>query len=286
MNSVDRHLGAETKAATLLAMRSAKRDILLVVEGDTDVDLFALTLEVPRSNILSCNGKEILMLVYEMGPAKGIDPGSIFIRDRDHDSVVTNVNNGVMILVSNRYDIEMDLLANRIFGRILCEYLKDPLDQSKINYEFAKLCGLSAYIGALRLYSHMNSTGLDFDNIKYTRFIDQKTMRLNVVEMVRYLFAKSEKALANKNEVISDVEKIVGSRQDDDVCCSKEFIDIFSLALSKHYNSCVASECSPEVLSRTVRVAANNGDIKMMPIYADLKKHVNSNGLQWSGKTL
>lgn len=286
MNSVDRHLGAATKAATLLAMRSARKDIILVVEGDTDVELFANTLGIPRSNILSCDGKEVLMSVYKMGPTKGIDPRSIFIRDRDHDSVVTGVNNGVLILVTIKYDIEMELLSNRLFGRILGDYLKETIDYIRTDQEFAKICRPAAYIGALRLYSSTNKTGIDFDDIKYTKFINQKSLELDVGKMVNYMFAKSRKALSNQKAVTVDVKQTVASGAINDIACSKEFLDILSLALSKHYDACCASECSAEVLSRTVRVAACNEDIKMMPFYAEMKNHIEHSGSTWNGLPL
>jgi len=286
MNSVDKHLNAETKAATLLAMRSAKKDTLLVVEGDTDVDLFANTLGVPRSNILSCNGKEVLMLVYGMGPAKGIDPGSIFIRDRDHDSVITGIKNGVLILVTTKYDIEMELLGNRIFGRLLSDYLKSPLDRVQESAEFAKVCRPAGYIGALRLFSHTNAIGIDFDDIKYTRFINAKTMDIGVKEMVRYMFAKSKVKLENLDDIQAEIEKLVLSVPNDEMACGKEVVDVLHLALSKHYDACPASECTSEVLSRMLRVAANNDDMKMLPMYAALRAHVASSGFPWNGAPL
>lgn len=286
MNSVSKHLNAQSKAATLLAMRSARKEVILVVEGDTDVDLFANALSMPRSNILSCDGKETLMLVYEMAPQKGIDAGSVFIRDRDNDDITTSISNGVIIIVTELYDIEMELLRNRIFGRILSEFIRRPLQSIEISSEFDKLCQTASLIGAIRLHSQYNSTGLDFDDLKYTRFIKVSDMSVNLDEALRYIFAKSKKPLSDKESVESSVRRIIESRPPIDLVCSKEFLDILHLALNRHYGACPAGECLPSILGRTIRISTVHDDLKAMTMYPLLSAHVATCGYPWMGLPL
>ena len=286
MNSVDKHINAEGKAATLLAMRSARKEVLFVVEGDTDVDLFAHTLGIPRSNILSCNGKETLMLVFAMAPQKGIDAGSVFIRDRDNDAVSTSACNGVIILVTQKYDVEMELLENRIFGRILSEFLKDPLPSAKVTTDFEKICQASSCIGAIRIHSQENDINLKFDDLKYTKFFNPRDLSVNISEAVRYIFAKSEKVLTDKFAVEKAVGALMSGRAPVDIVCSKEFLEIFHLALSRYYKACSSAECAPITLGRAVRIAATHDDIKNLSLYQPLKAHINSCGYAWIGNSL
>lgn len=286
MNSVTRHLNAESKAATLIVMRSARKEVLLVVEGDTDVDLFANVLSIPRSNILSCNGKETLMLVYEMAPQKGIDSGTVFIRDRDNDDIATSVNNGVIIGVTKLYDIEMDLLNIRLFGRILSEFTRKQLDPTQVSLEFAKLCRAASVTGAIRLYSKNNDTGLDFDDIKYNRFLDAKEMSVKIDDAVRYIFAKSKKKIIDYRSLENSINDIISSRNPVDIVCSKDLIEIMHIALSRHYSACAAGECLPSTISRIIRISAVHDDLKAMSMYFPLRAHIEECGFPWRGAPL
>lgn len=286
MNSVSKHLNAQSKAATLLAMRSARKEVLLVVEGDTDVDLFANVLGLPRSNILSCDGKETLMLVYGMAPQKGIDSGSVFIRDRDNDSVRTGINNGVLLAVTDLYDIEMELLSIRVFGRILSEFLKQPLNADQVSSEFDKLCQVASLIGAMRMYSQDNAVGLDFDDLKYTKFLNPKNMSVSIEDAIRYIFAKSKKILSNKNDVENSIMREVNSRPSLNIVCSKDFIDIMHIALSRHYAVCSSGECMPGILSRMIRISAIHDDLKATTMYPLLCAHVAACEYPWMGRNL
>jgi hypothetical protein len=286
MNSVNRHLNADSKAATLLAMRSARKEVLLVVEGDTDVDLFSNALGIPRSNILSCDGKEALMLVYGMAPQKGIDLGSIFIRDRDNDNIGTGLNHGVLLLVTELYDIEMELLEKRLSGRILSEFLRRPLESHEVAAEFKKLCEAAACIGAIRIHSQRNGIDLDFNELKHSKFIKMKDMSVNLAEALRYIFAKSEKTIDDREAQVRAVSAIIGERRAVEMVCGKDFIDILHLSLSRHYDACPSGECLPAVLSRIVRISTVHDDLKSMAIYPPLKAHVESCGYRWPGATL
>ncbi|WP_049732254.1 DUF4435 domain-containing protein [Rhizobium ecuadorense] len=286
MNSVDRHLDAESKAATLLAMRSAKKEVFLIVEGDSDVDVLANALRVPRSNILSCDGKETLMAVYRMAPQKGIDEGSVFLRDRDNDDVSTGLSSGVLLLVTSRYDLEMELLENRIFQRILSEFMRDTVGAAQAKAEFDKICEAASAVGALRIYSQDHTANLDFDELKYNRFLNSRNLAVDISNAVRYIFAKSKVALANPAAVKAAVVQTLQGRAAADIVCCKEFVDVLHLALSRHYNACDARECLPSILSRTIRISAVHEDFKMMALYPPFSSHVAGCGYGWSGSPL
>jgi len=209
----------------LLAMRSAKKEVLLVVEGDSDIDMFASVLGISRSNILSCNGKEVLMLVYDMGTQKGIDPGTVFIRDRDHDGVTHDVRNGVLLLVTDRYDIEMDLLETRLFKRIISEFFARELTQEEVEEAFVRIAKAAANIGVLRLYAREAKIPLDFDDIRYARFLNFSNLDIDSDKMVVYLFAKSQVPLADKSETVAFIARTLKKRPYSSVCCGKEFLD-------------------------------------------------------------
>ncbi len=286
MNSVDKYLNAQTKAATLLAMRSAKKEVLLVVEGDSDIDMFASVLGISRSNILSCNGKEVLMLVYDMGTQKGIDPGTVFIRDRDHDGVTHDVRNGVLLLVTDRYDIEMDLLETRLFKRIISEFFARELTQEEVEEAFVRIAKAAANIGVLRLYAREAKIPLDLDDIRYARFLNFSNLDIDSDKMVVYLFAKSQVPLADKSETVAFIARTLKKRPYSSVCCGKEFLDLSQIALSRFYRVCTVGESSVATLGRMLRISATLDDLKAMSMYSLFVQHVRGCGFSWTGVAL
>ncbi len=266
-------------------MRSAKKEILLAVEGDTDVDLFSNTLGLPRSNIISCAGKEVLMEVYQMGPQKGIDAGTVFVRDRDHDAHTSVVTSGVLLLVTDRYDIEMQLLEVRLFARMLGEYLKREVTDWEASQAFLLIAEAAGSIGALRLHSKQAAASFDFDDIKWRKFIDEKTLKPDLTELVRYMLAKS-KIAATPADLVLSITGILAGQPAIDLVCGKDFIEVFQIALSRHYDACTAAECAPTVLARTIRIAATQSDLKAMTLYPALTTHVQGNTFPWTGNAL
>lgn len=286
MNSVDKYLTAESKIATLLAMRSAKKEIFFVVEGDTDVSVVCHVLGIPASNILSCNGKEILDKVYLNGFLGGLDEGVIFLRDRDHDRAATGVKDGILLLVTDYYDIEMELLNSRLFSRILSEYRREILSDDEVAAVYTKIATVASYLGALRLHSQVRNLGLDFDDLKSTKFFDANKFQLDLVSLLKYIYAKSKVSVYNLSALSRYVDFVVKKCGANVLVCGKDFLEIFHLALYRYYDVCKSSECSPELLGKIIRISANQDDLRTMTLYHPLVNHVQSNKFAWTGNPL
>jgi hypothetical protein len=286
MNSISRFLNAESIAATARMLRSAKREILLIVEGDDDIALFSHSLGLPRSNFISCAGKERLMEVFDLAPRAGLDAGTIFIRDADFDDVGFQEKDGVILLTSDRYDFEMSLLPPRIFSRIFMEYLKTKATPQLSQDAFQKILGTSSFIGAMRLASHNNGLNLDFKNSKLN-FIDHATLEVDLMKMAKYFLSKSGVSLEDSNKVVDLVKSEIDKGLDpEELCSGKDFLRVLSLALSKHYKCCNSTECTFETLARMFRVTVMHDDVRKLAIYDPLVEQVDKSGMAWTGNAL
>ena len=52
------------------------------------------------------------MALFSLVPTRGIDSGTIFLRDRDYDGITHTIKNDVSLLVTDLYDFEMQLLMD------------------------------------------------------------------------------------------------------------------------------------------------------------------------------
>ncbi len=286
MNSINKFLNAESIVATARMLRSAKKEIILIVEGDDDIALFSHSLGLPRSNFISCAGKERLMEVFGLAPRAGLDAGTIFIRDADFDDLGFLDRDGVLLLTSDRYDFEMSLLPPRIFSRIFMEYLKTRSSPELVKAAFQKILSASSFIGAMRLVSHPSALNLDFQNSKLN-FIDNGTLEVDNAKMVKYFLSKSGSSLKNSAEVVKIVQAEMSRGLGPlELSSGKDFLRVLSLALNKHYKCCNSAECTFETLSRMFRMSVLQDDVRNLAIYDRLVKQVGKSGMAWTGNTL
>jgi hypothetical protein len=284
MNSVVRYLTPASLAATLLAMRSGRKEIFLVVEGGDDISLLSQVFGLAKSNFVDCRGKENLMALFALVPVRGIDSGTVFLRDRDHDGIGHTIKGDVSLLVTDLYDFEMHLLDGRLFGRIIAEFRRCS-GAAAIDEAFARIVGDAAWLGALRLYAHEASLALDFDGLRLT-FIDSKTLEVDLSEMVRRVFARSSLNL-DISAVIARIREIVASANRlSEIPCGKDVLAILSRALLLHYKCCSAGECSTETLGRMLRVSATLEDLKPMTLYQRLATLISAVPFRWAGVDL
>lgn len=283
MNSVTRHLSPQSLAARLVAMRSGRKEVLLIVEGSQDINLYSNIFGVPRSSIVSCGGKERLRDLYELVPHRGLDDGTVFIRDRDCEKISHRTVSGILMLVTDFYDIEMHLLSGRLFSRIIGEYLSAKLESVDMDRAFSMLVGSSAVVGALRLHSHEAELNLKFEGMSFD-FVDPKSMNIDKVELVRKVCARSVSKAVNLSEIMASIERILAdNRAHVDIVRGKDLLEMMHIALNRHYKCCDSKECKPEVLGRILRIAATPADMRHASMWSRLAEWISTCSMSWGG---
>jgi hypothetical protein len=286
MNSISANLTPSAIAATARMLRSAKKEIIFIVEGDEDIALFSNSLGLPRSNFISCFGKERLMEVFNLVPTKGIDEGMIFLRDRDCDRVVSHTKGEVLILVSDLYDFEMSLLPKRVFGRIFNEFVKTKATREFTEASFIKVLSASARIGALRAVSHEDKLCVDFKEAKMP-FLCASDLSVDIDAMVQFFLSRSKIGLKLKSDVSARVRSLIDQSSDPvNLSSGKDFLSTLSLALNKHFKCCQSSECTFATLSRMFRMTVVHDDLKGLALYPILRGQISRSAMAWSGHTL
>jgi hypothetical protein len=286
VNSIDRSLNAGTIVATARMLRSAKKEIILIVEGDDDIALFSNSMSLPRSNFISCRGKGRLMEVFDLVPHVGLDSGTILLRDSDFDAVESHRRDDVLLLVSDRYDLEMSLIPGRVFGRIFSEFMKTRSGPELTSASFERILAPASVIGALRLLSYKDGLSLDFEGVDYS-FINAKALTNDVDDMIRHVFARSRVPIVDRKAVAAKLQQLVNhAKEPADITSGKDFLHVLSIALSRHFRCCNAKECTFETLSRMFRMTVTHDDIKELALYSILREHVNSSQFEWKGEPL
>jgi hypothetical protein len=286
MNSISAKLTAASIASTAKLLRSAKKEIIFIVEGDDDIALFSNCLSLPKANFISCFGKERLMQVFQLVPHAGLDAGTIFLRDSDCDAMPTQLRRDVLLIASDYYDFEMSLLPNRVFGRIFGEFLKRKATPQNTKKYFDIILRAASIIGAMRLLSHTANLNLDFKDANLS-FIDASSLTNNIGNMVQYFYARSRVTLDDKSAIVERLNGIIKTaKMAPDITSGKDFLRILSLALNRHFKCCNANECNFETLARMFRMIVIHDDIKQLKLYPHLHKQVATSSFAWVGVPL
>lgn len=286
MNSVSSVITPGSIVATAKMLRSAKREVFFIVEGDDDIALLSESMMLPRANFISCFGKERLMCVYDLVPADGLDGGTIFFRDSDCDDVTSGTRDDVLLVVSDRYDFEMSLLPGRVFSRIVAEFLRARCTTDLIEETFRRIVEPAALIGALRHLSHCEGLGICFRDYKL-RFMDGRTLSIDIESMVEYFLSRLKingKDVSGLSQRLSTFRR--NARDPREIASGKDFLKIMSVALYKFLRCCVAAECTFETLSRMFRISVTYSDIQELALYPILAKHIAESGFEWKGMPL
>jgi len=266
-------------------MRSALSDIILIVEGDSDVGLLSNSLGLSNGNFLSCDGKLKLDELYKLGPAEGLDRGMIFFRDRDFDGLSTSLEDGVLRVITSNYDIEMDLINGRIFRRIFNGFGKLNDDDTSYIAAWETLCSSCAKLGALRSISLTNALALDFDNLKLNKFVSTTDLSVDTERMVTYVANKS-KSHVEGEAIAKRIEELQSEKASASLCCIYDLLEFLRLLLSRVYDFGSSSKCAPEITSIMLRAMVTVEDIARTDWYEPLRDHIISCGYAWSGRAL
>lgn len=286
MNSVTRHLGTQNICATLLAMRSGKKEVLLLVEGGDDIALLSSIFKLPRSNFLACGGKEPIMELFSMVPRRGLDAGTVLVRDRDHDQVLSSRKDGILLLVSDLYDMEMHLLTGRPFCRVFEEFARpENLEKDQMAVQ-AKLIEVASKIGALRLVSTRNGLNLKFQDLNLS-FVDHKTLEVDEEKLVRVVLQRSSADMKCLPDLLAQLRDVLDKNNPIDLTSGKDLLRIMHIAFYRHFRYCRKSaECQPDVLARMLRVSAVLDDFREMSLVVELRKALPGIPFKWAGITI
>jgi hypothetical protein len=198
----------------------------------------------------------------------------IFVRDADCDDIGHQRSEGIYLLVSDRYDFEMVIVEGRIFSRIFAEFLKEKASSTLVESAFAAIVDATAWIGALRAYSHQNGLNLFFDGVDF-KFVDKRTLEVDQNEMIRLIFARSKVKLDNRDKVIESLKRLRQNKLSiRNLCCGKYFLEVMSICLCIQYNACDYREGASITLGRILRIATTIDDIRSMSLFPLLRNAV------------
>jgi Protein of unknown function (DUF4435) len=249
------YITPERIANQIRLRRSNFSGVFIIVEGSSDKLIYERLVSIEKCEFSIAFNKDNAINalgILDQDNFKGV----LAIVDADFSVLEGSVHNSSNLFVTDDHDLEMMLIKSPALEKVL----RELGSEDKI-FNFGKdvrktLVESGKIIGYLRWASLKHNLNLKFEDLSFSKFIEQKSLSINTLTLIQVIKNHSQKpALVDK-----EVEKLLNALQNPNhdlwhVCCGHDLICILSIALCKTLGSCNTNDVKPEVLEREFRLA-------------------------------
>ncbi len=269
-------------ANEVLFERAKYNGPVLLLEGDNDVKFFYQFVKEAEMPIIPAWGKENVLEAVEKLESDGIVQGFLGIVDADFGHVDGSLPTSRNVVVTDDHDVEMMIIRTRAFDAVLRELgSKDKIRrfQGTEHGIRHKMMQKALIIGHFRHLSVTNHLRLRFEGLRFDRFVDRNTLKMDKNKMINNVFQLTKNPQLEVEDIRDKFLELVEDDNDDpyQICCGHDFIAIFGIALRKVIGSKLERETRPEVLGSMLRLAYDSDDFRQTKLYSDAKRWSKSN---------
>lgn len=255
-------------------LRTTFSGTFLLVEGNSDkifyqrfVNSTECQLEItagkPSSKVRAIQILEILK--------KSNFQGVLAIVDADFDRLEASLDRSPNLLRTDTHDLETMLINSPALEKTIAEFGSEEKIKKLDRDIRTILLEVGVSIGYLRWISLTEELNLTFEGIKFIKFLDEKTLVFNELELIQEVKKKSQ------NFSLSDeaLQQQLTLQKDNDrdpwqVCCGHDLVEILSLCLRKAIGSNNLTEVKPDCLERSVRLAYEESYFSQTQLYLEI----------------
>ncbi|ABB56212.1 DUF4435 domain-containing protein [Synechococcus elongatus] len=274
--SNDRH------ANQIRLRRSTFQGTFLLVEGSSDKIFYENLIDQLECEVVNISGKPssklLVISVLKILEKRPRFNGILAIVDADFDRLANLQPHSSNLLYTDTHDLESMIINSPAFYKVIAEYgSKNKIHQFNRDIRVAILeSGTS--IGYLLWISQCNELNLTFKGIRFSRFIDENSLQIDEIELIREIKNKSQ-AFSLDDE---DLRLQLNDKKDNgydpwQVCCGHHLVEILSLGLRRTLGSNQASDIEPDKLERYLRLAYEEKYFLNTDLYASIRNWEDNN---------
>ncbi len=252
-------LSVEREANAIRLKRSAFSGTFLLVEGTSDKKFYGNLIDCEKCQIVTVSGKPSskfrVIQVLEILEKSNFQ-GVLAIIDADFDNIQTPPHKSFNLLRTDTHDLETMLLKSLGLEKVLREFGSEE-KITKFNREIRQvLINAGLPIGYLRWISQLENLNLTFNKIKFTKFINDKTLKIDELVLIKTVKDKSQNFSLSHQDI---QQKIISKRNMDydswQICCGHDLVEILSISLRKTIGTNKTSDIEPNKLEISLRIA-------------------------------
>lgn len=228
-------LTVERHANQIRLRRSTFSGSFVLVEGRSDKIFYERFLDKTVCELITTSGKpsskqraiEILKILE-----KSSFQGVLAILDADFDCLQNSLQSIPNLLRTDTHDLESMIIKSPALEKVVNEFGSEEKIK-KFNLDIRQILlktGMS--VGYLLWVSLHDRLNLTFDGIRFNRFIDEKTLQIDELKMIREVNSKSQSCLLKDIDLQKKLTNYKSSKHDPwQVCCGHHLVEILSISL-------------------------------------------------------
>lgn len=250
----------------------------LVIEGEiTDKRFYENLIDTDLCEVVPAYNKESALSVLKI-LGQGNVTGVIGILDADFWRLDGKNSPSPNTFITDTHDLETMLLKSPALDKLLNELGST----SKINKHGRDirlaLLDIGRPIGYLRWISIRKGLSLKFEGVKFTRFMDMRTLALDTLLMITKVKIISGKHDLRERELLDEINRIADKSHDPwDLCCGHDLVCILSIGLRKIWGTNNSTAVKAEKLEQILRIAYEASYFISTQLYASLRAWQDSN---------
>lgn len=262
----------EILASEIRMERAQFPGLFLIVEGETDEEVYGKFIDQKNCQIILTNGKEDALELLNILESSRFD-GAIGIVDKDFDGLLLVKYKFKGIFQTDVHDLELMLFDSGAFQNVM-RVRADKKKVAKLEKKFGNfksmIYRLAYPIGCLRFASLKEELSLKFKGMKYN-FFDKK-FSVDKNELVRYLVARTQKVGVTKaNSLALLTNEELKNHPILEICNGHDICELWAIVMKKCEKGSKKTLTS-DTLEKELRIAYNIEDFSKSKLYKNLKK--------------
>lgn len=253
------HLSVDRDVNAIRLRRSIFSGTFLLIEGSSDKVFYERFVDKVACELISISGKpsskvRVIEVLSILG--KSNFQGILAVVDADFDHLKVSSDSISNLIRTDTHDLETMLLNSSALEKVIAEFgSEEKITKFGRDVRIALIeAGIS--IGYLRWISQTDELNLTFNDIKFSKFIDDKNLQIDEFKLIQEVKNKS-RSFWLKTE---DLQQRLTNQKNDSydpwqVCCGHDLVEILSLGLRKAIGSAKDSDVEPNNLERSLRLA-------------------------------
>ena len=275
------YLSGDDIANQISMMRSSWRGAVLVVEGSSDLKMYARFAD-PSVAITIAHSKEKVLEVVRLMREKRHDDKVLGIVDADLDLVLGKKREPPVFATDLR-DMEMMAISSPAFDSVMVEYglrnrvesfqkRRGPLAQAVVDACYA--------VGVLMRISHDRSLSLSFKDLDFGSFVDPQSLTLDIRGMVREVIRCSRSPRVSEKELVREIAETAVSPEGRWLYArGHDAVEVMLLALQGGLGSPSAMRIGPAAIESGLRMSYEKSFFEKTGLYEDSRRWAESEGV-------
>lgn len=257
--------------------RSAYTGTFIIVEGSTDVRVYERCVDSKKCEFSIAHNKDNAISALKILQNDNF-AGVLAIIDADFSRLEKSLPPTPNLLLTDYHDLENMLIQSPALDKVMSEY-GSAEKISKLRQDIRlTLLEIGKKIGYLRLVSLKFNLALKFEDLDFKKFIDDKTLAINLLKMIGTVKNHSQKHALLETDIQNKLENLQDDSHDPyQVCCGHDLICILSIGLCKVWGTWNNNDVKADVIERSLRLAYEESYFRSTELYLSIQRWENIN---------